>query len=130
MSSFEHGTGWVPLGPEVWLYRLDKTSSRAEFVSGRREAEARRRAQAPGTLVPAASVLVEAETPLTPEEEARGIAARQKAPSEKPNPWSARGTCWLAKAGGGEHWNVRREVREPSRTWGGGCRAVSSPKRP
>ena len=42
MSSCEHGTGWVSLGPEVWLYpeqRLDKTSSPAEVIASRREAE-------------------------------------------------------------------------------------------
>ena len=80
ISSFEHGRGWVPLGPEVWLYperRLDKLSSPAEVVAMRREAEARGEAQAQVAPVTPAPALVEAETPLTPEEEARGAVARQ-----------------------------------------------------
>ena len=79
MSSFEHGTGWVPLGPEVWLYpeqRLDKTSSPAEFFARRREAEARGHAQVPVAPVLPTPALVDAEKPRTPGENARGAAAK------------------------------------------------------
>ena len=70
----------MPLGPAVWLYpepRLDKASSPAEFVSRRREAEARGAIQAPIAPVPPAPALVDAGTPRAPEEEARGAAAKQ-----------------------------------------------------